>query len=146
MVEPFTVLIGRSFSSAMVWGELFVSTSYSKEPILAVPEGTIKFWLLTAFTTSTGERPFDWSAVMLRSTMTFRCFPPYGYGMAVPGTLMRPTRIKFCPMSESCCSVASGADRPSCKIGTEEALYVMTKGGVIPGGKFHPVLWLIAVT
>ena len=54
--------------------------------------------------------------------------------------------MKFWPMSDSCCSLSWGAERPSCRIGTDEASYVRMNGGVMPGGKFRTALWLIAVT
>ena len=52
------VLIGRSFSSAVVSGLPFISTSYSYWPIFEVPEGRIRFCVLMALTTSLGAKPF----------------------------------------------------------------------------------------
>ena len=48
-----------------------VSTIYH-----AVPEGRIRFCWLSAVRTSPGASPFDWSSPGLRSTITWRCFPP----------------------------------------------------------------------
>src|ERR1700691_1422165 len=59
---------------------------------------------------------------------------------------MRAVRMKFWPMSANCCSFSPGAERPSWRIGTDEALYSTMNGGVIPGGSVRTVLWLIAVT
>ncbi len=76
MVEPFTVLTGRSFNSAIVFGLPFISTLYSSVPIFAVPVGRIRFCAFTAFTMSTGDRPFACIAVGSISTETTRDFPP----------------------------------------------------------------------
>ena len=76
MVEPLTVFTGRSFNSAMVCGELFISTWYSSGPILAEPEGVIRFCELMALTMSAGDNPFACSLGMSRSTCTCRILPP----------------------------------------------------------------------
>ena len=68
--------MGRSFSSSSLSGALLVSTWYSKGPILAVPEGRIRFCAAMVLTTSAGESPFDCSAGRSRSTCTCRCLPP----------------------------------------------------------------------
>src|SRR5271155_2196467 len=97
MVVLPVVLIGNWFNSATVVGLLLVSTAYSKAPIFEVPEGRTRFCALIALTTSRGESPFDWSALVSRSTCPWRCFPPYGYGMAHPGTVIKRVRMKFTP-------------------------------------------------
>ena len=74
-----------------------MSTSYSRLPILEVPVGRIRFCALIALTTSSGDRPFDCSAVVFRSTCTWRCLPPYGYGIEAPGTVTSWVRMKFSP-------------------------------------------------
>ncbi len=57
MVDPLIVFTGRSLSAAMVVGALFISTWYSSEPILTVPEGVIRVWAFTALTMSVGDSP-----------------------------------------------------------------------------------------
>src|SRR6266478_6057982 len=71
MVVPPIVLIGIRFKSVIVCGAaLGMETSYSLDPILEVPVGRTKFCKLIAFTTSSGDSPFDCSAVVFRSTCT----------------------------------------------------------------------------
>src|SRR5438128_3087386 len=86
IVELPTTLIGRSFSSVTVRGLAFIATSYSNSPIFAVPDGSTRFCWPRAVTTSVGDSPFDWSRRWSRSTMTWRCLPPYGNGTDAPGT------------------------------------------------------------
>ncbi len=76
MVLLPTVLIGKSLSSLTVVGAPFMSTWYSNAPIFVVPAGRIRFCRVMALTTSSGESPFDCSAVVFRSTWTCRCLPP----------------------------------------------------------------------
>src|ERR1700677_2206826 len=49
-------------------------------------------------------------------------------------------------MSFNCCSSRPGPERPSWSTGTLEALYWMTDGGVVPGGRERNCTWLMAVT
>src|SRR5260370_1232585 len=51
-------LTGRSLNSGTVLGLAFSRMSYSKGPIFAVPEGTMRFCSCTAVRTSCGARPF----------------------------------------------------------------------------------------
>ncbi len=95
MVLLPAVRMGRSFSSATVTGLPLMSTSYSYGPIFDVPPGKIRFWALMALTTSSGDSPRACSAAMSRSTCTWRCLPPYGYGMAAPSTVTRRVRMKL---------------------------------------------------
>src|SRR5436853_6405694 len=87
-----------------------------------------------AVTTSDSTRLFASNALRSRSTETTRCFPPNGYGMLTPGTLISPTRIWFRAMSKTCCSESLGLLIPNCRIETVDALYWMISGGVVPGG------------
>ena len=54
----------------------FISTWYSNGPIFAVPAGSIRFCEPMAFTTSTGDNPFDCKAAVSRSTCTCGILPP----------------------------------------------------------------------
>src|ERR1700757_5484289 len=93
------------FRSSIVGGAaLGMETSYSLEPILDVPVGRIRFCTLIALTTSSADSPFDCNSVVLRSTCTWRCFPPYGYGTEAPGTVIRRVRTKLSVRSFSVCS------------------------------------------
>ena len=51
-----------------------------------------------------------------------------------PCTVANWVRMKFVPKSFSCCSVKPAPESPSCNTGTLDALYWMTKGGVVPCG------------
>ena len=51
------VRTGRSFRPAIASGDAFMRTLYSVSPNLTVPEGRIRFCVLTAATTSAGARP-----------------------------------------------------------------------------------------
>ena len=57
-VAPFATLIGILLRSSMLAGVALVRTVYCVSPIFAVPDGTVRFCALTAFTTSSGVRPF----------------------------------------------------------------------------------------
>ena len=83
-VAPFTTLIGMSFSASIEAGVALVCTTYWRSPILAVPEGTVRFWALTAFTTSSGVRPLATSLAGSMSTMIWRYLPPAGVGRVTP--------------------------------------------------------------
>src|SRR5271168_796504 len=54
--------------------------------------------------------------------------------------------MKLVPKSYSCCSLRPRPDKPSCKMGTLEALYWMTRGGVVPCGYCRSAVCEIAVT
>ena len=84
-VAPFKTLIGMSFSASIDAGVALVRTTYCFSPILAVPEGTVRFWALTAFTTSIGVRPLATSLAESMSTMIWRYLPPDGVGSVTPG-------------------------------------------------------------
>jgi hypothetical protein len=71
----------------MVWVLPFISTWYSRGPSLAVPEGSIRFSALTAFTTSFGDSPLACMAAESMSIETSRCLPPYGQGTDAPCTV-----------------------------------------------------------
>src|SRR6202034_1483032 len=70
-----------------------------KRALLGRARGKNQVLQLMVLTTSRGETLFDGMAAVFRSTMTVRCFPPYGYGMATPFTVTSCVRMKFCPMS-----------------------------------------------
>ncbi len=48
---------GIALSPAIVSGEPLSAIAYSRAPIFAVPDGRIRFWVLTALTTSVGVKP-----------------------------------------------------------------------------------------
>ena len=73
-----------------------------------------------AFTTSAGESPLACSSVGWRSTMIWRCFPPYGQGMAAPGTVAMNRWIGR--EVEQLLLGKSLPESASCRIGTLEAL------------------------
>jgi len=62
----------------MVFGLPFMPMLYSSSPIFAVPVGSTRFCELTAFTTSSGDKPLDCNLCESMSTMTERNLPPYG--------------------------------------------------------------------
>jgi len=84
-VAPFTTLTGMLLRSSMVAGIALVSTVYCVSPILAVPEGRVRFWAFTAFTMSSGVRPCATSFSESMSTMIWRYLPPVGVGKVTPG-------------------------------------------------------------
>ena len=55
-------------------------------------------------------------------------------------------RMKFWPRSKSSCSLSVLLERPSCRMGTVEASYLMMLGGEVPGGKMRSMLCERAVT
>ena len=69
----------------MLGGVALVRTTYCVSPILAVPDGTVRFCALTALTTSSGVRPLAESLVGSMSTMIWRYLPPDGVGSVTPG-------------------------------------------------------------
>ena len=44
------------------------------------------------------------------------------------------------------CSLSTGLLRLSCRMGTDEASYFITFGGIVPGGRMRSSVWQIAVT
>ena len=70
------VRTGKSFKPDKTPGEPFMRTVYSVSPNLTVPEGKIKFWVLTALTTSAGAKPRACKASMSKSTEMTRTLPP----------------------------------------------------------------------
>ncbi len=95
MVAPLRVDTGMALSPAMVSGEPFSARGYSIAPILAVPEGSVRFCVLTALTTSFGDSPLASSAAVSRSTEMTRVLPPKGNGIAALGTVTSRGRIKL---------------------------------------------------
>ena len=130
----------------MVSGEPLVASTYSVPPILAVPDGSIRFCALTALTTSFGVSPLASSAGVSRSTDMTRCLPPYGQGMATPGMVTRRGRRKFVAVSNTACSDIVGLDRPSWITGMLDAEYLITSGGRMPGGNWRNCACSIATT
>ena len=53
-----------------------MTTRYSREPSFTLPDGSVRFWRLTAALTSAAEIDRATSACGSRSTMTWRGFPP----------------------------------------------------------------------
>src|SRR5207247_749087 len=82
--------------------------------------GRTMFCWPRAVTTSAGDSPFDWSRRWSRSTMIWRCLPPYGYGIEAPGTVTSWVLRKLRPASLS--SDSESPDRASCRMGTVDAL------------------------
>ncbi len=93
-VAPFTTLIGMLLRSSMLVGVALVRTVYCVLSILAVPDGSVRFCALTAFTTSSGVRPFASSLVGSMSTMICRYLPPAGVGSVMPGIGANCWRIR----------------------------------------------------
>src|SRR5437588_10307814 len=145
MTVPPMLLIGRLFNRSMRGGLTLRSIGTSFPPILAVPLGKVREPVLMAVTTSDSTRLFASSALGSRSTETTLCFPPYGYGMLTPGTLISPTRIWFRAISKTCCSESLVLLIPNCRIETVDALYWMINGGVVPGGSCLKIVCETAV-
>ena len=70
----------------MLAGIALVRTVYWVSPILARPDGKVRFCALTAFTTSVGVSPRETSLTGSMSTMIWRYLPPPGVGNVTPGT------------------------------------------------------------
>src|ERR1022692_1320199 len=119
---------------SIVSGDALVPSTYSVPPILAVPDGRIRFWVLTALMTSFGVNPFASSAAVSRSTDMTRCLPPNGHGMATPGMVTRRGRRKFTAVANTACSDIVALERPSWITGMADAEYLITSGGRVPGG------------
>ena len=68
-MAPLANLTGILLRSSMVAGVALVRTVYWVSPIFAVPDGSVRFWVLTAFTTSSGVSPRDSSLSGSMSTM-----------------------------------------------------------------------------
>jgi len=71
---------------AMLGGIALVRTVYCVSLILTSPDGTVRFWALTALTTSAGVRPLACSFSGSISTMICRYLPPSGAGKVTPCT------------------------------------------------------------
>src|ERR1700740_1941056 len=95
MVAPLTVLIGRVSKSLMAGGLALIPTWYSNWPILAVPDGKIRFCAFTALMTSAGGNPRACLAWEFRFPSTYRSLPPYGDGTTAPGTVISCGRTKL---------------------------------------------------
>src|SRR4051812_50218076 len=85
VVAPFMVRTGRSFRPWIASGDAFMRTVYSVSPIFAVPEGRIRFCVLTAFTTSAGEKTRAGGSGKSRAGQGKRDLPPVGKGVGDPG-------------------------------------------------------------
>jgi hypothetical protein len=84
-VRPSIVRIGSPASSSSVSGLALTMIGYSLVPSLAVPDGRMTFCEPSAVCTSRGDSPRAWSRCGSMSIMTWRCLPPYGYGIWAPG-------------------------------------------------------------
>ena len=80
------------------------------------------------------------------STLTTRSLPPYGAGMAAPGTVTSCGRMKLLPRSLSCCSARTPLLRLASTTGTLAALYWMMSGGKMPGGSWRTIWFAWAFT
>ncbi len=87
-----------------------------------------------AVVTSCADRPWARSAAGSRSTWIWRCLPPNGKGSAAPATEASPVRITVLPVSKISVSDSCGLVSASCTMGTVDASYDSTNGGVVPGG------------
>jgi hypothetical protein len=85
-VAPLANLTGMLLRASIVVGIALVRTVYCFSPILAKPDGSVRFSAFTALTTSVGVRPLACSFVGSISTMICRYFPPSGVGNVTPGT------------------------------------------------------------
>ena len=146
MVAPFTTLTGSCPNSDTRSGLLFIRNWYSRVPIFAVPLGRVRFWESRALLTSAGVRPCAWSACRSKSTLISLDFPPEGSGMEAPCTVASGIRTKLRPRSKRVSSGSVLLERASCRMGTEEALKRITRGGVVPGGIERSAVWQEAVT
>jgi hypothetical protein len=140
------VRTGRSLSAAIAPGEPFIRTEYSVAPSFAVPDGRIRFCRLTALITSAGASPRACSAGTSMSTEIRRFLPPYGNGIAAPGIVTSCGLSRLIVASNSDCSGRVGLARPSWITGMLDAEYLMTSGGVTPGGNWRSIVCSIAVT
>ena len=86
MVAPLANLTGIMLRSSIDAGVALVRTVYWVFPIFAVPDGNVRFCVLTAFTMSSGVSPRDRSLSGSISTMIWRYLPPAGVGKVTPGT------------------------------------------------------------
>ncbi len=93
--------------------------------------------------TSAGASPLACSMRVFRSTITCRCLPPNGNGMATPRIVTSWGRRKLTPRSKSCCSASPSPDSASWRIGTLDALKLMISGGPVPGGYWRSTVWEI---
>jgi hypothetical protein len=146
MVVPLVVRSGSSFRPCTLSGEPFMRTAYSVPPSLAVPAGSTRFCTLMAFTTSAGAIPRACSAGRSRSTEITRLLPPYGNGTATPGMVMSCGRSTLTAASNSDCSGSVLLDRPSWMTGMLDAEYLMTSGGVMPGGSWRSCACMMDTT
>ncbi len=96
-MRPSTSRTGSWSNCGISSGLPFSCTSYSCSPIRALPAGRITFWLVTAPTTSCGERPMAASRAGSMSTITCFWRPPNGAGVASPGTVKSRSRRTFSP-------------------------------------------------
>ena len=69
MVAPLANLTGIMLRSLIDAGVALVRTVYWVSPIFAVPDGSVRFWVLTALTMSSGVSPRDRSLSGSISTM-----------------------------------------------------------------------------
>ena len=76
IVAPLTNLTGIMLRSSIDAGVALVRTVYWVSPIFAVPDGSVRFCVLTAFTMSSGVKPRDRSLSGSISTMIWRYLPP----------------------------------------------------------------------
>ena len=75
-MAPFCSRIGSALRPSTSFGLEFISTMYSRSPILAVPAGRIRFCAAIALETSLAERCLAYIATGSRSTMMFGLWPP----------------------------------------------------------------------
>ena len=106
----------------------------------------IRFWLPIAVLTSDADKPSARRRAGIRSTWICRVAPPNGNGIDAPATVASWARMNELPKSNSSDSPSLVDDSASCRIGTVEALYLSTSGGVMPDGIWRSVVCANAVT
>src|ERR1700721_541529 len=104
MGAPLANLIGILLRSPIVGGTALARTVYWVSPILAKPDGSVRFWTLTALTPSFGVSPLACSFKGSRSTMIWRYLPPAGVGKVTPGIGGSCCRRREIPYLEGWCA------------------------------------------
>src|SRR5437867_340516 len=103
-------------------------------PMGMFPDGLIRFALVIAATTSSGDMLYERKRSGLRLMTMLRALPPKGGGAETPGRVANRGRTRF-----SAASCISPTDRVSLEntrlpTGTLPASNHMIKGGTVPGG------------
>ena len=81
------------------------------------------FCAAMALTTSAGDSPLACSAAGPDPPGSAAACRRRGYGVCAPSMVASWMRMVLVARSFSCCSFSPGPERPSCRMGTLEALY-----------------------